>query len=761
MLMQQRFSETNSAKPAHLPGSPIARITATAIVLSFACMSLVGITLAIWPKGLVELLIGTDDWRVDGRFDSLPVGVTNKLEIPVEVLKSPRMRLWRSSLSAAPGTTNTLLSNPFDPPPYLGIPHHGFPGEVAGNRIFLRCTTNGREIDIANILTNTQWATAYLSISPRFCGGQVQLGATVVDPRFYIGVGTPFAVSSALYYAQTAFPTKALVVFGTWLLALIIIAVIAYVADRLRPGIEVFATGFVGLGVVAIIVFIVFHFSPTAGRLLSSCIVAGGAGALVWVSIFDRAGLYRLRAQNGTAALCWLAVAMTYAAFVSSIDNGGGSWAINGMFSPLRWSSDNQLPFLFADAMYGRTPREKIVWGPWLASDRTPLLAALLLIVRSVLIAPLSWGAGSTIIPSAYVLAAIVIMSSWTPAFYRFCRQIDGVDERLVIALAVTSPFFFFNTVYIWPKMLGAIFVLWAALLLVRMRTAHTTNPGDLVLVTLCASLSYLSHGSNAFALISLLLIFAPTILHQGMVRIGVAIGAAIAVVLPWLWWQAFVQPGGNALIRSALAGDFGFEKRNVSLLISIRDAYQQLGFEGWLASKMQAVRLMVGLLDVRSIAAPSHSPGLGPLGFARMEDFFILARSVGIAGLGLPLLLGVALYRRVVGGTHSHEACCLAFAGLGGVIVAFLILLPFQVTHVHAYGAIALLFLAGAIAMVQISRPLMLCIVALSILYFSVVWIVHPLWTALRIDWMALLAFFLGCVALAAILMHRNFVRE
>jgi hypothetical protein len=48
----------------------------------------------------------------------------------------------------------------------------------------------------------------------------------------------------------------------------------------------------------------------------------------------------------------------------------------------------------------------------------------------------------------------------------------------------------------------------------------------------------------------------------------------------------------------------------------------------------------------------------------------------------------------------------------------------------------------------------MMLCAVAFSILYFAVVWIGHPLWIALRIEWTAFLAFLLSCVTLAAILM-------
>src|SRR4029079_7645297 len=139
----------------------------------------------------------------------------------------------------------------------------------------------------------------------------------------------------------------------------------------------------------------------------------GGITGFVSIAMLDQTAFRRLRVEYGTAVLYWLVVAMTYVAFVSSIDNGGGTWAVNGMFSPLRWSVDNQLPLLFSEAMYDGTPRDAIKWGQGLASDRTPLLAALLLIVRSVIIGPLALNTGSTIVSTAYVLAGIVILSSW------------------------------------------------------------------------------------------------------------------------------------------------------------------------------------------------------------------------------------------------------------------------------------------------------------------------------------------------------------
>ena len=105
----------------------------------------------------------------------------------------------------------------------------------------------GRELKVATLRTNNQWATVFLSTAG-FCPGQARLVARVADKGFLIGIGTPYEISSALYYAQTQFGPRALVVILSWALILAIWASCSCLATRVCHAVDPFAAGFVGVG---------------------------------------------------------------------------------------------------------------------------------------------------------------------------------------------------------------------------------------------------------------------------------------------------------------------------------------------------------------------------------------------------------------------------------------------------------------------------------------------------------------------------------
>jgi hypothetical protein len=101
-------------------------------------------------------------------------------------------------------------------------------------------------------------------------------------------------------------------------------------------------------------------------------LIAGSAAILIVAYLNDRRRLFSVAKYTTPNAMLWLIVSLAYASLSVAADNGGGSWAINYLFAPLRWSTDNQISFLFSEAVFKGTPGRLITWGPWLASDRPP-----------------------------------------------------------------------------------------------------------------------------------------------------------------------------------------------------------------------------------------------------------------------------------------------------------------------------------------------------------------------------------------------------
>lgn len=333
---------------------------------------------AIGPTQVVRPLVGKADWTVMGQMFAF----TNPIdldEIPAPIARDGQMARWRSWSPQTQGTIGSVSTSPFTVPAYMAVPYVGFPGERPGNEIVLRCEFDGRELRVATLRTNNQWATVFLRTAS-FCPGQARLVARVADKDFLIGIGTPYEISSALYYAQTQFGPRALVVILSWALILAIWASCSCLATRVCHAVDPFAAGFVGVGASGMAVFAAFTASPVLGRWVALGVAVSAILYLAMILWRDTFRLKHFLASYRLAFLLWLGVALTYTAFVSAADSGGGSWAINGLFSPLRWSSDNQLPMIISEGLLNGTQLDRILYDSWYATDRTPLLSALLLL---------------------------------------------------------------------------------------------------------------------------------------------------------------------------------------------------------------------------------------------------------------------------------------------------------------------------------------------------------------------------------------------
>ena len=367
------------------------------LIIGITC----GALFAFWPKNTPTPLADQGDWRIEGQFFRFPLELASSIDIPKQFLQDKRLVLWRSWSPETGGTIGTVRTAPFQPSSFLAVPFHGFPAERPGNLIFLRCIETNALMDVAILRTNTQWATAYLHIPAGFCVSEVELVATAADRGFYIGVGTPFAVDAVWFYAHATFFPKLLVVVATWAVFCLLILAIGYCLSAFLQ-VDALTAGFIVVGVLGVIIFILFHFSSQWGSRFVWAVTIGAFCITVAICLLDRGRLTLILRRAVPAALLWLAVSVAYAAFVCASDNGGGSWAVNALFTPLRWSSDNQISIWFADALYHGARPETIRWGPWLPSDLPPLLAALLLIPRSTLIPALSIGVGTDFVSIAY-----------------------------------------------------------------------------------------------------------------------------------------------------------------------------------------------------------------------------------------------------------------------------------------------------------------------------------------------------------------------
>ena len=707
------------------------------LIVLLACIALLvilfPIIMILAEPAVFKPLVQRDQWATTGDFPRLDSSISD-LVVPGEILSSPDIALWRSWRPETGGTIGTVESARFHPTEFMAIPFYGAPWERPDVRIYLRCEPTGHELEVATQRTNDQWATAFIHVQDSFCPGEVALVASTTSKENLVGVGTPFQISRATFLTQTGFGPRLLVIVGTWLLISSVLMVGGYLlsnASRLS-----LAGGFTLLAALGMLVLSTFMVSAAVGRVstIASFFILLSVGFRSWMR--KRRDFIDFVRFHRTSLLLWLSISISYAALVSAGDSGGGSWAINNFFSPLRWSSDNQLPLTFAENLFEGASTDQFAWGPWLASDRTPLFGALLLLPRVLLIWPLESLFGHVFVNTAYMMAGLTLLSSWVLVFVMVTRRVAPRAQQLVLILAATSPFFIFNSVFTWGKLLGGSYVVLAFYLLHFLSHRKQSGPGALLLVACCSAAAYLSHASNAFALVPLALFYSRTIYRQGLPAIATASALALGLASPWLYWQAVVQPHGNALLRFALAGDFGFENRTSSILGSVISAYGDLGVHGWASQKLDYFRQITGLhVDWRTYGESAlNPPGSVAVGHNRVLDFFVILRSIGTAAIGIAALPITWLRGGVSAPTSALREA--AWVGAGALLFTILFTLPPPFTHHQAYGGLMLLFLAGSWSLARMPN-LAKAVAMFSIVYCGGVWLWHPLAISLRVDWL------------------------
>src|SRR4029077_19877585 len=189
-------------------------------------------------------------------------------------------------------------------------------------------------------------------------------------------------------------------------------------------------------------------------------------------------------------------------------------------FYQASWSTDNQIPTTTAQLLAQGTVLSEWPFGSWRFSDRTPLLASLLypaavvtrdfaghfdrgqelLLLRQfvrILTRDFAGHLDRGVESMFSQICGFGILNCWLlPAWILFRRvRFQGQECVLASLLLAATPFIFFNTVYIWPKLLTATFCLAQYLYLVPL-SRESDPPYCLrsVLGGTAAGLAILSH---------------------------------------------------------------------------------------------------------------------------------------------------------------------------------------------------------------------------------------------------------------------------
>ena len=683
-----------------------------------------GLTILWLPEGSKTPLVPAGGWHVDGGF--VENWRPQAAEVSASIRENTESRFFRPWTTEANAAIGTIRSVRFASPAYIAIPFAGYPNEP-GVGLWLECVGNGRRLQVSRGNAHEVWVERTMRLDPGWCRSLLQLVASSSSTLYWVAVGTPFSSSRLAWLKESVFVLLA-IHFLAWLLLLVpgICLAMMITSGRQEDTLLGVTSATLGLGYLQ---FFLSYYTPRLAHLVVVCVAVAVLPAAWWsVRLIRRPG--GSQTVVTPIAVAFL-VSLFYLGLLYAGDVGAGSYDATYRFDPAIWSTDNQLPQLVAEASYQKRDLATL-WGSWSVSDRPPLLSGVFLLARPIWAAFLSSGDNARLLFYFYQVTGLVACSLWViPVWVLLGIARLRVRQRLLIVLfmATLGPILF-NSIYIWPKMLAGTLTLSGCLLLARgsepdQSSGWRTALGGGLLV----GLGMMAHSGVVFGLPSAVLA-ALWRRRRTLVRAALLSGfTAALVILPWLAWQKVENPPGNALIKFALAGTYGFNEKNVGVFETVRRAYATLTLRDWLAMRATAAATIIGIREPSELG-PMYMRKMDAIGVRRLDDFAQLGRSMRVANIGWLILLVCLLSGRRQGTTSTLSRSCAAWVliGLVGLLLNVAVTWSVHITHTQSYLSLLLLAVGLCTSVLLVPDWMRRTLLTAHAAYFLVVWFWSPL---------------------------------
>lgn len=459
-----------------------------------------------------------------------------------------------------------------------------------------------------------------------------------------------------------------LVVYGLfWLPASILVR--SLLANRVAQQYLLDLLALVFALTVSYAVFWVYLLDPQLGLVVSGFLLAWAATTIVLRRRIDSGPL---RQHFSTPVRVALLLGLLYLASVALF---GGQNRMPVQFVPgtrmdvpscyfwlMPRAGDEMIPLKFAHAVaHGGPLRGAMINFPddWQFSDRPPLQSAALLAFWPLV----------AIVPSAVFNQAVgtMLQVQWVIGLAALGAALGWGRNRPGFVLLVTafSGCVYYNSTYVWPKLLAAGLAMAAAAPLVdAWRRRRQLTGAEIALASSAAALGMLAHGSVAYSLIPVALLALGCRQFVNLRTIIPAAAIAGALYLPWSAYQSCVDPPGDRCVRWMLAGRT--EADAPPLRQCLREAYSSVTWPQWLSARGRGLLYLASCpeLDrnlvrcIRGRFDPQYRPSepFAPLYYCRPEHLGYNLRTVaallrygqveqvfhalGLLNLAWPLLL-------------------------------------------------------------------------------------------------------------------------
>lgn len=708
--------------------------------------------IAIAPEAPAKLLTNPNQWSVTGS-DSSKVSIRNfpkqfrQLRLStIEPDDSHLFRTWTPDRGIVP---LQIASDAFQPSRYMSVIVTGASRTPQGLiKTYIECKETSDRIEIFRGDVNVNVSEAIVVTPPEWCAGEAQLIFKSNEQYVNAGIGAVYEISFLSYLKQSFIGRLPYFVVAFVIFSLVMFTGAAF-ATRFGWHHDSLPLALTSLAVTSITVFYLASIILTSGvaetwRWISIAIIAIVISSLLYSAGADA------RKKTVTAlapyARIWLYASITYFALLSLTYNGLGHWEPNYRFWPATWSSDNELPWIFAEAIRHGENLQGLFGGGWLPTDRPPLMSGALLLLHDAFGLLQINNDGNYLRGPAYNAATITLNALWAPAIWWVLSNLArGLDERgrsLILLFIACLPFVLINTVYGWPKAFGAAFALISFGLAWQSRSTepNTSNNSTLMLFFVTGAFSLLAHMSGALFLAPLGLLILIWNLRRNTLSVFIGSGIALALLASWGVYKLAVLPSADPVTKYALTGDYGFGQPELSIWHMLLERYRELDIWQWL--EIKRVMLLETFLPLHHPIAQiglNADSGAGTIDKLRAWDFMLLSKG-NVSVLLFPILAAWAAAKAYATRQRNVLQQVQPFAVLAAVSVAawllvvILFLVP-PVLIVWPQAAVFGLALGGSTVVYNRYPFIFFTTLLATITYTGVVWILSPLRLALAID--------------------------
>lgn len=628
-------------------------------------------------------------------------------------------------------------SNTFNPARYMSVTITGSSYSKDGLiSIFIECLSNAKRIEVFKGSVNTNISETLISTPINWCAGNAHLTFKTEEKGTYVGVGMVYEISFISYIKSTFIGKLIYFVLSAFIFSVIMLAGSTYLIQHGWTS-DPLPLAFLCLGALSLLVF------------YSASYIRDLKGLGVFIILFSVFYLIRnanreimhdtfnkLKSYLGI----WLLVSFFYFVLLSLSYSGLGHWEPTYRFWPASWSSDGELSWLFTEAIHNGWNLEQLFGGQWLPSDRPPLMSGTFLFLTDIFKFLQQNNDGYYLRGSTYNTASILLNTLWVPVIWWLLSKTwlnFNLNQKLCILLFLTFiPFIIFNSIYGWPKFLGASFALLAFGLCSEncLKNSPQKNIAAFYFFPLMCALSMLSHMSTAIFLLPLTLLFIYSNITKNLKHLFCGGIVGFGILATWLIYKATILPSNDPVTKFALTGSFGFGDSS-TLIEMLKARYEGMTFIDWLSiKKLMFIQPFLPIDNSITNIPLNNDSGASFIGQLRAWDFMLLSKG-NIAVIVCLLTCCFSFTKKQAPSNKENLFFLLVMVSLiSWILITLAFVAPLVIHH---WPQAALFGLAlGGIATTCHRYPLIFYFLFITtISYTTAVWIIDPLSNSVSID--------------------------